>query len=541
MIRLWVLLFAVILLSLPEALAQSTASADWAIPQPIQQPPAPAPRESTAPIPSDQWVRMVSPHFHIVTDAGEMQGRALALYLEQMRSVFGLLLMQGQPPQGAAVQVLAFATHSKLNDFGLLMDRDKPTGALVLDAGDIFRLDSAADPDADQRPPKLKVGEVYLHDGDEDFALVNLASPKPWRTVLHSYAHQLQEANLPPTPRWFTEGVAEYFSVIRIEKEPPQKDRQGKLLPPTYHALLGLAPNPSSGQPFSILELFDADKVIAESEAKVNSKLYTAAWRVVEFLISAHKLQEAQNCFALVRQNVPPAEAIQRAFGVSSAELEKQMMTYFAARPRPTLAVMAETEISVFPSESLARQALYGEVHMHEPGYHRTGSKELDGVLKADPDNPVAHRSLALDDMRRHDVAAALQHLAIAQAKDPGDWMPHYYRALIIRQKNDASLAQQLEAEARAIVRLNPAFAEGYAMLGSALGMQARNAEGAAAYEQALRLHPASELYAVNLAMFYCATDRCAQAKPIFAGLQNSKDLRIATTAQGYLQGLGGK
>ena len=143
--------------------------------------------------------------------------------------------------------------------------------------------------------------------------------------------------------------------------------------------------------------------------------------------------------------------------------------------------------------------------------------------------------------MRRHDVAAALQHLAIAQAKDPGDWMPHYYRALIIRQKNDASLAQQLEAEARAIVRLNPAFAEGYAMLGSALGMQARNAEGAAAYEQALRLRPASELYAVNLAMFYCATDRCAQAKPIFAGLQNSKDQRIATTAQGYLQGLGGK
>jgi cytochrome c-type biogenesis protein CcmH/NrfG len=97
---------------------------------------------------------------------------------------------------------------------------------------------------------------------------------------------------------------------------------------------------------------------------------------------------------------------------------------------------------------------------------------------------------------------------------------------------------RDVEREARAVIRLNPEFAEGYAILGSALAPQAHNAEAVAAYEQALRLQPASELYAVNLAMLLCAANRCADAKPIFAGLLTSKDARISTTAQGYLQGM---
>ena len=39
-----------------------------------------------------QWIEIKSPHFSVVTDAGEKRGRETAMRFEQMRAVFGTLL-----------------------------------------------------------------------------------------------------------------------------------------------------------------------------------------------------------------------------------------------------------------------------------------------------------------------------------------------------------------------------------------------------------------------------------------------------------------
>ena len=39
-----------------------------------------------------QWVEVHSPHFSVVTDAGEKRGREAAMRFEQMRAVFGALM-----------------------------------------------------------------------------------------------------------------------------------------------------------------------------------------------------------------------------------------------------------------------------------------------------------------------------------------------------------------------------------------------------------------------------------------------------------------
>ena len=40
-----------------------------------------------------QWVEIHSPHFSVVTDAGEKRGREAAARFEQMRAVFGTLMV----------------------------------------------------------------------------------------------------------------------------------------------------------------------------------------------------------------------------------------------------------------------------------------------------------------------------------------------------------------------------------------------------------------------------------------------------------------
>ena len=39
-----------------------------------------------------QWIEIQSPHFSVVTDAGERRGRETAMRFEQMRAVFGALM-----------------------------------------------------------------------------------------------------------------------------------------------------------------------------------------------------------------------------------------------------------------------------------------------------------------------------------------------------------------------------------------------------------------------------------------------------------------
>src|SRR5437763_699163 len=52
-----------------------------------------------------QWIEVKSPHFSVLTDADELQGREIATYFEQMRSVFGHLLLKDAAPRSATVRI----------------------------------------------------------------------------------------------------------------------------------------------------------------------------------------------------------------------------------------------------------------------------------------------------------------------------------------------------------------------------------------------------------------------------------------------------
>src|SRR5437588_7175108 len=54
------------------------------------------------------WLEIHSPHFTVITDAGEKKGREVALRFEQMRAVFALLLSKERLNQSVPLTILAF-------------------------------------------------------------------------------------------------------------------------------------------------------------------------------------------------------------------------------------------------------------------------------------------------------------------------------------------------------------------------------------------------------------------------------------------------
>ena len=73
-----------------------------------------------------EWVEVRSPHFSVVTDAGEKRGREVAVRFEQMRAVFGALMTKAKVTLPTPLQIVAFRNGNEMRHFVPLW-RGKPT------------------------------------------------------------------------------------------------------------------------------------------------------------------------------------------------------------------------------------------------------------------------------------------------------------------------------------------------------------------------------------------------------------------------------
>src|ERR1700746_2156216 len=153
--------------------------------------------------PPSPWLEIRSAHFIVVTDAGDKKGREIALRFEQMRSVFGILLSKPRLNQSVPLTIVALKSDKSYFQLAPLR-QGQPIDA----------------------PGFLIPGE------DQDFIALNLFETDPWRAVAHDFAIMLLNYNYPPAQGWFDEGVAEYFSSIRVDNKQVEIGGDPALRPP---------------------------------------------------------------------------------------------------------------------------------------------------------------------------------------------------------------------------------------------------------------------------------------------------------------------
>src|SRR5712671_1437614 len=136
------------------------------------------------------WLEIHSAHFTVVTDAGDKKGREVALRFEQIRAVFAILLSKDRLNQPLPLTILA-------------LKNDKPYYQIA--------------PLRQGQP--IDVPGFFLPGEDQNFIVLNLFEAEPWRAVAHDFAHMLLNYNYPPAQGWFDEGLAEYFSSVRVDNK----------------------------------------------------------------------------------------------------------------------------------------------------------------------------------------------------------------------------------------------------------------------------------------------------------------------------------
>src|ERR1035438_2852744 len=259
-----------------------------------------------------KWIEVHTAHFSVLTDGGEKRGREVALRMEQMRSVFGELLLKDKLKMSVPITVIALKS-------------DKQYGLVA--------------------PTKQNMaGGFYVPGYDRIYIVVNLFEDQPWRSIAHALGHYFLNFNYPPVQGWFDEGMAEYFGSVQIGNKEINIGGDPELAP-EWHEDVFENMRRDSSTPQSLTQLVSSPVWISMEdlftmkhdgsglrEGSHNTMYYAQCWMVMHYLINKKKMPEAGTYFDLVlNQKMPVDKAIVRAFDMTPAQMEVAVKGYFAS------------------------------------------------------------------------------------------------------------------------------------------------------------------------------------------------------------------
>jgi hypothetical protein len=520
------------------------------------------------------WLEIHSIHFTVITDAGDKKGREVAVRFEQMRAVFATLLGKERLHQSVPLTILAF-------------DNDKSYYQLA---------------PLHQGQP-IDVPGFFLPGDDQDFIVLNLSEEESWRAVAHDFATMLLTYNYPPAQAWFDEGIEEYFSSIRVDNKQVELGTDPELRPSAKRG--SLSSERDSHQPTSFTELLAAQSWLSLPElfatkheasvgdqGKRNLVFEAESWIVIHYLLHEQKLPDTGTYFNLVlNEHVPVEDAVQKAYGMSSTQLEQTVKDYLhsqsallsAARNSNSNAAPASAtagqayrfpapvgpEDSAITSQPLPEadaRALYSGVAIRIPERRERGLKELQDLATAptladkkletkqqarkprqDEDNeqlpsnaignPLAHRILAWDHIQRGEFAEAASEIRDASALNPHDMWLRYYVSVLKYRGAQATHADiqglpNMMLDLRSVLEWYPELADAYDLLAVARNTGGGPAAALQAERAAIGLSPRNDRYVYHLAQIYVTSKKWEAANVLLDRLKTSDNPQIATLAR---------
>lgn len=448
----------------------------------------------------ENWVQVRSPHFVVVTNSNEKQGRRVADQFERMRSVFHKLFPNLHIDPGTPIIVLA-----------------------IKDEKD-FR---ALEPAAYLAKGQLQLAGLFLRTPDKNYVLMRLDAEgdHPYAVVYHEYTHLLL-SKVDGIPLWLNEGLAEFYQNTDIRdkdvalgeasRENLDLLRQNRLLP--------------------LATLFTVDNASPYyHEENKGSIFYAESWALTHYMLQRDfrdKGHHLKDYLELLGQNMDAVTAATEAFG-DLKQLQAAIEGYVRQGSYEYLRMAGTTDVddSSFQTQAMGvaqADALRADFLAYN-GRTADASILLERILKEDPNNVSAHETMGYLAFHRGHPEEARNWYAQAVKLDSQSYLAHYYFAAISMNGAVAAADEaQVETSLRTSIKLNPSFGPSYNALAIFLGMRHRELEDARMMGlNAVALEPENLSYRLNVANVLLQMERGKDAVRV---IQNA--MRLAKTPQ---------
>ena len=327
---------------------------------------------------AENWIEVRSPHFRIVTDSNEKQGRQIAGQFERMRSLVHVAFPQLQVDYGRPLVVLAV--------------RDK-------------REFQTLEPESLLAKGALQLNGLFVRTTEMNSVLMRLDAEgsNPYSVVYHEYTH-LMLSKAPNIPLWLDEGMAQFYENTELYQ------KSAALGGANSRNVTLLLRNPQLPLP-TLFTVDEASPYYREKEK--GSMFYAESWALVHYLLfrdyqyKTSKLNEYVN---LLAQNMDAVTAAIQVFGdlkKLQAALEHYIVqgsfNYFHTT---ALAKVDDSSFEVQSLTAVEADAIKANVLAYN-GRTSEARALVDHVLQQDPTNVSAHETMTY-----------LQSLEVRQAED---------------------------------------------------------------------------------------------------------------------------
>ena len=378
----------------------------------------------------DTWREIRSPHFRVLTNGSERDGRTVAGEFEQMRYVFVTLFRKEEIESGAPLTIIAARN------------------------GETFsKLEPAA-----WKSSSGNVAGLFRRRWENQYAITRMDS---WGdnnqvVIYHEYAHSILHANTHWLPTWLDEGLAEFYAYTRFEKNRILVGTPSRRFASLRNqSLIPISTMLSTANPLWSHDDRRADLFYAESWAMVHYMEFGYGDASGEKL--GHFLRELQ-------EQVPEEKAFRDVYGDPKA-FEDKLSQYlghftFQAGALPTDKI---PDAATFKAKNLSPAETEFEFGAYHIGAFQgaTGRAEVEHALTLDPKLAGAHEELAFLDFSSGRDEDARKEWTAAVALDPSLCRSQFALLMTgkpLGQQSDAEL-KETQARLRSITALNPRFA----------------------------------------------------------------------------------
>lgn len=422
----------------------------------------------------DNWIEVDSPHFIVLSNAGEGEARRMADQFEKFRAMFHVSFPSFRLDLGKPLVIFAVKNED---------------GLKVLLPG-YYGVKGRVHPDG-----------FFMPGEERDLVAVrtNVETDNPYQVVYHEYTHAIMDLNYRGLPIWLGEGLAEFFgnSTIRDKDIKIGKVSQSHLQVLQENRLI----------PIDALLQADAHSPYYNEQNRAGV-FYAESWAIVHYLMLDPDARKRQLLFTFLKQWDATNDQLEAArmtfgdlkkFGDSMERYARQRVFYEADIQSPVHdAAKAYPVRPLAPAEIMANSSIF----LTHTARFQEAQVLSDEALQSDPNLALAHEAGGLLSFFKQDFPAAEKEFQRATELSGATSAAFYYLALCPMRQGHMSpeqMALVTSALERAI-QLNPEFAPAYSSLGLFYSLRPATYDRAfATGKKAVELEPGSLRYAVNL------------------------------------------
>jgi len=477
---------------------------------------------SPTPQTRDNWRSVRTNNLLVIGNADAEKLRQVAAWLEFFHSAFARLISRNVLDASVPTTVILFRDEASFTPFKpLYQGRPANVAGFFQPGEDVNYIAISLDP------------------GERD----------PFSTAFHEYVHLHLRDNVPNTPLWLNEGLAEFYGTMQFSGS------EATLGAPLNHYIRLLRDQ----EMLPLETLFSIGTNSAHyNEQEKSGIFYGESWALVHYLMlggGGNRQEQFKRFLQQVSRGESTAKALEDSFGTSLATVENELKAYVRRGEFSALRIATADPEAYASYTAMQRSSLTeGEANYYLGDLLFHINREADAeryfkqAIALDPDLRQAHAALGVIYTFQKRYADAKKHLQRA-TESQQNYLVHYLYAFVLSREGVSATGRITEyaRETASLIRDNllksiklaPSYAPSHYLLALVdLVTNEHLDEALEMAEKARQLAPGKTSYALLLAQIHLRRSEPAEARAILESLARSSETAVRNEAQELLDSL---